>query len=103
MDEDAVLQAIGEFRSDIRTMGREIGDLKKVLQEDAHNCRKCKDGIDGRLDAIEKKHEGEKAVSSFLDTTLGRVSVCVGILSSSATLIAVFVIPPLLTFLKTVV
>jgi len=50
-------------------------------------------GICGRLTAIERKHEGETAVISFLDTTLGRVVAVLTCFSISAALVCVYVVP----------
>lgn len=56
--------------------------------------------LDSRLCIIEDQHKGEKAVVSFLDTTIGRISTCAGILSVSLALIVVYVLPPVMGLLK---
>jgi hypothetical protein len=124
MNEDAVLLAIGGLTEAMKqtdnridrmeySLGREIRDLKDTLKEENKSCRTCRDGIDlalnaqaevvnNRLDGQDKKiqpleslHTGEKAVVSFIDTTTGRIAICIGILSTSAALIAVYVWPVL--------
>jgi hypothetical protein len=91
MNEDAILTAIGEFRSDIRTLGREIRDLKDSLEKGDENCRGCRKEIEADIDAqavlfngridkqgekittIERRHTGENAVKSWIDTTYGKI------------------------------
>ncbi len=88
-------------------MGREIGELRKLIKEEGQKkdscCKDCRNEIDSeltsqgkRITSIEKKHDGEKAVSALLDTTLGRISVCIGILTGSAVLFVQFVLPAIL-------
>lgn len=96
MDEDAVLLAIGGLTEAVKNQGREIGEIKGILQEEAHSCRKCKNEIDKRLETIEDQHKGERAVVSFFDTLAGRVCTCLGIVSVSLALLALYVIPPAL-------
>lgn len=111
----AVKGEIGELRGEMNGIGREIRDIKDLLSRQQDGCRDCRKGIDRDLDAqaamvnaridkqgerltvIEKAQEGEKAgkaaVTALIDTSLGRISVCIGILAGSLSLIAVFVWP----------
>lgn len=91
MDEDAVLTAIGEFRADIRTMGREIRDLKAMLECKDKDCEQCRREINGEIALIKTTHTGEAAVKSWKDKTLGEVATSIGAGAGLVALIAWFV------------
>lgn len=111
MDEDAVLIAIGGLTEAVKNQGREICQLRTLIKDtDAKRdvgCKDCRDEIDtkekeqdaaiGKLDSdvqvLKDQKTGKEAVSVFLNTTLGQVSLCVGILTGSAVLICVYVVP----------
>lgn len=87
---------VGELRGEMTGIGREIGDIKKLLESNATSCRTCRDGIDQALDAqarvtnnrldaqdrkivpLESVHVGERAVRSWQDRTLGEIATSIG-------------------------
>ena len=94
MDEDAVLAAIGEFRADIRNLGREIGEIKTVLKDEGRNCQECKkdieakiDAQDTRIDGIITTHTGEAAVKSWTDNAYAKIGALIVTLCSIGGLI----------------
>jgi hypothetical protein len=92
MDSDAALLAIqrdvGELRGEMTGIGREIGDIKRLLECKTNDCRACRDGIDqdllaqadlinARIDKqaakiapITEQHAGEKAVSTWKEKAI---------------------------------
>jgi hypothetical protein len=55
-------------------LASDISEIKRILQDDARNCSKCKDGLQaeiqvvhGRINKIVKTHTGEAAVRSWTD------------------------------------
>jgi len=94
MDEDAVLMAIGEFRSDLRNMSREMGEIKSILKCKGEDCKNCRSEIDNQIGQvkasiapIKETHTGEAAVKSFFESTLGRCALILGIVSGVISLI----------------
>jgi hypothetical protein len=88
---------VGELRGEMTGIGREIGDIKRLLENNAMSCSKCRDGIDQALDAqatvmnnrldgqdkkiapIESLHEGEKAVVRWWDNAITRYAMVIGV------------------------
>jgi hypothetical protein len=87
---------VGQLRGEMTGIGREIGDIKRLLETNTTSCRSCRDGIDHALDAqaviftdrldaqdrkiapIENLHVGEKAVQSWQDRTFGEIATAIG-------------------------
>lgn len=92
MDEDAVLLALGNLQGEIRGyntrmdgIGREIREIKDSLKcknEDCISCRKELDAqdteISKKVSVIESTHTGEKAVSSWMDSSITKWCVIIG-------------------------
>jgi len=53
MDDDAILLALGKLQGQMDGIGREIGDLKKLMAQNTHNCMTCKSELCGRISALE--------------------------------------------------
>ena len=83
-----IQREVGELRGEMTGIGREIGDIKKLLENRTAECSRCRTGIDqaldaqalqtnNRLDAQDKKieplkeqHIGETAVSTWKDKAI---------------------------------
>jgi precorrin isomerase len=92
----AIHRDVGELRGEMTGIGREIGDIKKLLECKTNDCRACREGIDQDLQAqadlintridqqnakirpIENLHRGEAAVRSWKDRTLGEIATMIG-------------------------
>ena len=101
---------IGGLTQAVKDQGREIGQLREMVEKDQKkrdtSCGTCKTEIitlldehEDRLDTIEKKHEGEVAVTSWFDSTVGRTAAilgvavaCIGVVTALVTFFA-WVIP----------
>ncbi|MFA5269637.1 MAG: hypothetical protein WC379_16860 [Methanoregula sp.] len=108
-----IQREVGELRGEMTGIGREIGDIKRLLECKTNDCRACRDGIDNELQAqadflnqridrqdkkiapLESLHVGEKAVGSWLDTGLGRIAVALSIISGVGSLFILVVWPVL--------
>jgi len=106
-----IQREVGELRGEMTGIGREIGDIKKLLENRTAECSRCRDGIDQALDAqarvvnnrldgqdqkiipLQNMHEGEKAVGSWLDTGLGRIAVALSIVSGAVSVFLLVVWP----------
>ena len=53
MDDDAILLALGKLQGRMDGIGREIGDLKKLMAQSNQNCTTCKSELCGRISALE--------------------------------------------------
>lgn len=87
---------VGELRGEMTGIGRELGDIKKLLECKTTDCRACREGIDMDLQAqadlinaridrqnemikpMENLHAGESAVRSWKDRTLGEIATSIG-------------------------
>lgn len=98
---------LGKMNGQLEGIGREIGDLKKLMQCKTEDCEKCKEGIDKHFEKnetyiadrfvraeqdtatrlekdekeisdIKKLHVGEKAVKTWKDVTIGQLIVYIG-------------------------
>jgi hypothetical protein len=90
---DALLtmsREIGGLTQAVKDQGREIGQLRDAVKADQEkrdtSCGTCKtetvnrlDEHENRIDTIEKKHEDEKAVTSWFDSTIGRAAAILGV------------------------
>ena len=47
MDDDAILLALGKLQGQMDGIGREIGDLKKLMAQSNQNCINCKTDLCG--------------------------------------------------------
>ena len=87
MDEDAVLMAIGGLTAEVKNLGKEMGEIKTGIQNCQSNCKESREKVSKRIANIERLHTEEEAVTSWLDTTSGRVSLGIGIASGIVSLI----------------
>ena len=53
MDDDAILLALGKLQGQMDGIGREIGDLKKLMAQSNQNCINCKTDLCGRISYLE--------------------------------------------------
>ena len=53
MDDDAILLALGKLQGQMDWIGREIGDLKKLMAQSNQNCINCKTDLCGRISYLE--------------------------------------------------
>ena len=53
MDDDAILLALGKLQGQMDGIGREIGDLKKLMAQSNQNCISCKSELATRLSYLE--------------------------------------------------
>jgi hypothetical protein len=53
MDDDAILLALGKLQGQMDGIGREIGDLKKLMAQSNQNCISCKTDLCGRISYLE--------------------------------------------------
>ena len=53
MDDDAILLALGKLQGQMDGIGREIGDLKKLMAQSNQNCISCKTDLCERISYLE--------------------------------------------------
>jgi hypothetical protein len=53
MDDNAVLIMLGNLQGEMKGIGREIGDIKTLLNNDNQSCQNCKQELNGRIGNLE--------------------------------------------------
>jgi|SRR5208337_151310 len=53
MDNDDILVALGKLQGQMAGIGRELGDIKKLVSESNASCRMCKNELCGRISYLE--------------------------------------------------
>lgn len=76
---------IGRLDGRLEGIGREIGEIKKLVKRQMEDCVDCKSGINTRFKDHEKKineisgvHVGDAAVANWFDNNLVRIGIVVG-------------------------
>ena len=85
MDDDAVLLMLGQMQGEMKGIGREIGEIKSILKCKTEDCVTCKKELETTDDALSKKvndlesaHTGEKAIGTWLDSSIAKISMFIG-------------------------
>jgi hypothetical protein len=98
---------LGKMKGQLEGIGREIGDLKRLMECKTVDCEKCREGIDRHFEknetyiadrfikaeqaiatrlekdeqaikVISDLHVGEKAVKTWKDITIGQLIIYIG-------------------------
>lgn len=81
---DGIELMIGRIEGRMDGIGREIGDIKKILQCKTEDCSSCREEIDSQIESVRTKvstivsqHTGEQKIQSWKDAVFNKTTAII--------------------------